>query len=415
MSVATAVTPVVQRTRTPAFCLTVAASLAMTVGASAPSPFYPVLQQHLGYSAATSTTIFAVYAGALLVTLLVVGSLSDHIGRRPIISFGFVVLAASMVTFWHADSVTALIVARIVQGTATGFLMSTLSAAVVDLEPSNRPGLAATLNSVFPLGGLALGAPISGVLLDHSTSAPAMVFGGLASLYVAIAAAACLLPETSPRHEGLLRSFVPRVGVPAAARPPFWRGAPGLVAGWATTGLYLSLGAPLVAQELGGTDHAEQGLVVAALAGVGSVTSYVCRGKSSRALTTYGTTALAAGTTFSLVGLAVGSLWVFIAAAVLAGAGVGASFLGILRSITPLAAPHERGELFAAVFVVSYLAFGGPAVLAGVAVPHIGLAQTTYLYGGLVVVLSVGACLLRALATEQQSAPDTIVRTNEAT
>ena len=31
-----------------------------------------------------------------------------------------------------------------------------------------------------------------------------------------------------------------------------------------------------------------------------------------------------------------------------------------MRSITPMAAPHERGELFAAVFVVSYLAFGIP-------------------------------------------------------
>lgn len=400
MSVVAAVTPVVHKTGAPAFVLAIAAVLAMTAGASAPSPFYPVLQQHLGYSAATSTTVFAVYVGALLVTLLIAGSVSDHIGRRPVISLGFAVLAASMVTFWHADSVTALVTARVIQGIATGFLTSTLSATVVDLEPVGRPGLGATVNSVIPLGGLAIGAPISGVVLDHSSSALAMVFGGLTALYAAIAAAAGLLPETSPRHEGLLRSFVPRVGVPTAARAPFLRGAPGLVAGWATGGLYLSLGAPIVAQQLGGTAHAVQGLVVAALTGIGSVTCYVVRGVSSRIMTIAGTTVLALGTALSLAGLAAGSLWVFLAAAVLAGSGFGASFLGIMRSITPLAAPHERGVLFAAVFVVSYVAFGLPAVVAGVAAPHIGLAQTTFVYGGLVIALSAGAAFLRAFGSD---------------
>ena len=66
-----------------------------------------------------------------------------------------------------------------------------------------------------------------------------------------------------------------------------------------------------------------------------------------------------------------------------------------MRSITPTVGPHERGELFAAVFVVSYVAFGIPAVAAGIAAPHIGLAATTYVYGGLVVVLSAAAAGLR--------------------
>ena len=66
-----------------------------------------------------------------------------------------------------------------------------------------------------------------------------------------------------------------------------------------------------------------------------------------------------------------------------------------MRSITPAAAPDERGELFASVFVVSYLAFGIPAVVAGAAAPHLGLAATTYAYGVLVVALSGTAALLR--------------------
>ena len=62
----------------------------MMAGASAPSPFYPVLAQRLGFDAIVITSVFAVYALALLLTLLAAGSLSDHVGRRPVIIAGLV-------------------------------------------------------------------------------------------------------------------------------------------------------------------------------------------------------------------------------------------------------------------------------------------------------------------------------------
>ena len=377
------------------FALALAGLLAMMAGASAPSPFYPVLQDAIGFSAATLTGIFAVYAVALLLTLLVAGSLSDHVGRRPVLSVGFTLLALSMAVFWHADSVTLLMVARIVQGMASGLLLAGLSAAVVDLEPRARPGSAATANAVVPLAGLAIGALAGGVVIQAAAAPLTGVFATLTGLYAVLALAVWLLPETSPRSDGLLRSLVPRVGVPEAARPAFLRSAPAVLAGWATGGLYLSLGAPLAAAELGGANHVEQGLVVTVLTGVGAASSYVARRRTPRQITIYGTTALALGTALTLAALATGSYWAFIAAAVVAGSGFGTAFLGIMRSITPVVGPHERGELFASVFAISYLAFGIPAVAAGLAAPHLGLATTTYVYGGLVVLLSGTAALLR--------------------
>jgi MFS family permease len=389
-----ALAPRRNRTNT-GFALGLIALVAMMTGASAPSPFYPVLQQDLGFSSATLTGIFAVYAIALLITLLIAGSLSDHAGRRPVISVGFVLLAASMVVFWHADSVGLLFLARVVQGVASGLLLSSLTAAVVDLEPEHRPGAAATFNSISPLGGLALGALIGGVVLEYSSAPLAVVFGTLTVVYAALAATVWLLPETSPRHEGVVQSLRPRVGIPLPARPAFLRSSPALVAAWATGGLYLSLGAPIVAQELGATNHVEQGLVVTALTGAGALACYVARNESPRRITIFGTTTLAGGTALTLAALAADSLWAFIVAAAVAGAGFGTSFLGIMRSITPVVGPHERGELFAAVFVVSYVSFSIPAVAAGIADPHVGLAATAYAYGGLVIVLSGTAAVLR--------------------
>ncbi|WP_353950065.1 MFS transporter [Knoellia sp. S7-12] len=388
--------------RSSGFALALVSVVALMVGASAPSPFYPVLQAELGFSAGTMTTIFGVYALALLATLLITGSLSDHIGRRPVLAAGFSILAVSMVGFWHADSVAMLLISRAVQGLAAGLLMSTMTAAVTDLEPVSRPGLAATLNSVTPLGGLAAGALIGGLVLDASaTHALTIVFASLTGVYVLMALAVLALPETSPRHEGWRRSLRPRVGIPAAARPAFQRSAPALFAGWATGGLYLSLGAPIVGQLLGGRTHLAQGSVVAVLTGTGALSSYLFRNRTPRQITIYGTAMLALGTLLTLVALRTESLTGFLLAAIVAGSGFGTSFLGIMRSISPTVGPEQRGELFSSVFVVSYLAFGLPAVAAGFAAPRLGLETTATIYGLVVVALSGAAALIRIFTTKE--------------
>lgn len=378
------------------FVVVLVALTVFLVGASAPSPFYPVLQERIGFSSVTMTLIFAVYALAMLVTLLLTGSLSDHLGRRTVITAGLLILAVSMAAFWQADSVGVLIAARVVQGLGAGLLLSSMSAAIVDLEPADRPGSGAIANSVTPLAGLAAGGVVSGVALDVAEdSALTAVFGVLTALFVLMAVAVWIAPETSARRSGVWASLRPEVGVPPEARAAFLRAVPALVAGWATSGFYLSLGAPLVAQELGGSSHVSQGLVIAALNGAGAAMCFIARGWSSRQVTLYGTTTLAAGTALTLVALAAGSLPWFLAAAVFAGTGFGASFMGVMRSVTPLAPPERRGELFAAVFVASYVAFGVPAVLAGFAVGEFGLMETAMVYGTVVVALAALAAALR--------------------
>jgi len=49
--------------------------------------------------------VFAVYAIALLAALLVFGSLSDHLGRRPVIIAALLIDAAAMVLFLLANGV----------------------------------------------------------------------------------------------------------------------------------------------------------------------------------------------------------------------------------------------------------------------------------------------------------------------
>src|ERR1700742_1519795 len=107
---------------------------AMTFSASgaAPTPLYQQYLESFGLTPFMLTVIFAAYVLSLLLALLTVGSLSDHIGRRPAILAALSMNIVAMVMFMTAESAAALIAARSVQGFATGLATTTLGAAILD-------------------------------------------------------------------------------------------------------------------------------------------------------------------------------------------------------------------------------------------------------------------------------------------
>jgi MFS family permease len=374
----------------------------MMAGASAPSPFYPVLQAKFGFEPVTISTVFAVYAVALLASLLVGGSLSDHIGRRPVLSAGFGLLALSVFLFWHADTAQAFIVSRIMQGGTSGLLLSALSATVVDLEPRHKPGSAAAWNSVSAMAGLAFGALVSGFALFLAEDGGAtLVFGALLATYLLIAGAIWCLPETSPRIPGAWASLLPRASLPRNMRRAFIYAVPVIVAGWATGGLYLSLGPAIVATQFHESSHLARGLVVVLLAGPGAVAGFLIRNRTGRSITLYGTVSLAIGSALTIGAVTMGWLWMYYLAVMVTGTGFGTAFSGALRSLLPLIQPGERAQVLAAVFVVSYSAFSVPAVVAGLIVPTLGLYATASWYTAIVALLATTAALLRRFGTRE--------------
>src|SRR5919107_3614071 len=73
--------------------------------ASAPSPLYAIFQARWRFSATSLTAVFAVYAVVLLETLLIAGSLSDYVGRRPVIVASLLVEIAAVLLFFVAGGV----------------------------------------------------------------------------------------------------------------------------------------------------------------------------------------------------------------------------------------------------------------------------------------------------------------------
>jgi MFS family permease len=369
----------------------------MLAASGVPSPLYRVYQEEFGFSSGVLTTVFGIYAFALLASLLVVGGLSDHIGRRPVLVVAFVLEAASMALFLFADGVGWLLAARVVQGLATGALTSTLGASLLDLQHPERPH-AAFINSASPGLGLSIGAVGAGLLVQFVPSPTAWVFGVLTVLFLLAAVGTVLLPESSPRVPGTLTSLIPRVHVPPSQRPAFVVALPLLVACWSVGGFYASLGPSLVADVFGIDNHLVGGLLILALNGTGILGSLALRTAPPQRALLVGALVFAVGVAGLLGALFTTSTTLLFASSIVSGFAFGAGFLGAVATITARVAPGHRAGLMASIFVVGYVAFSLPSIVAGIAVGEFGLSRTTEVYAAAVLVLALLAVtgLLRA-------------------
>jgi MFS family permease len=391
--------PGARLSRPAAFTAITAILVLFAAASSAPSPLYVVYQQEWSFSPTTLTVVFAVYVVGLLGSLLVLGALSDHIGRRPVLAAAIALEAVSLVLFLLADGVTGLAIARVAQGIATGAAFTTLAATLVDLNPEHAPGRAGLVNGVAPLSGLALGALGCGALVQFAPAPTHLVYGLLLGGMLVAAAVVTRLPETSARRAGARASLQPRVGIPVRIRAEVFAIVPIIVASWALGGLYLSLGPSVAASLFGLSSHLIGGLVVTLLCGTGAATAFALRSWPTDRILTAAAGLLAGGMVVTLSGVQADLAVLAGAGTIVAGVGFGAAALGSFGTLARLAAPDERGELMAVALVISYLAFSLPAVLAGFASTSVGLRPTAVVYG-----LGVVALGLAALAAQRMLA-----------
>ena len=377
-----------------AFAAIAAVFVTFAAASAAPSPLYVVYQHLWGFSPTTLTVVFAVYVLGLIGALLTLGALSDHVGRRPVLAAAIALEATSLALFLTAGDVTVLLVARLLQGIATGAALTTLGAALVDLNPPHAPGRAGLINGIAPVAGLAVGALGCGALVQFAPEPTHLVWALLLAAMVLAGYVVARLPETSARRAGAVASLAPKLGVPSRLRADVLALVPIIVASWAIGGLYLSLGPSVAAGVFGLTNHLVGGFVVTLLCGTGAITSYAMRKLPIPRVLTVAAALLTLGSVVSVLGLEWSSITLAAAGTVISGVGFGASALASFGTLATLAAPHERGELLAVALVIAYTAFSVPAVIAGFAATSYGLHPTALVYGSAVAVL--GALALAA-------------------
>ena len=367
-----------------AFGLLASAALTLLASSSVPTPLYATYQARWGFSDLTVTVIFGVYAVAVLASLLVFGSLSDHVGRRPLLLAGLGMQVPVMLLFAFAGDLDVLLAARVLQGLATGAALGAIGAGLVDLHPARGP----VANASALMAGTASGSLLSALFVQLLPAPTELVYLFLSAVFFLQAVGVALIGETSARIPGARAALAPRLALPSQVRGALFVAAPVLVAVWTLGGFYASLG-PSLAQLVAG-DHSMilGGAALFLLAGSGSLTVLRFHHIEARRLALLGALAIIVGSALLLAGVAERSLALFTLGIFPAGAGFGAGFQGGLRTVVAKAEPHERAGVISLVYVISYLSLGLPAIVAGTLVVDSSLPQVAEELGAAVIALA---------------------------
>jgi hypothetical protein len=245
--------------------------------------------------------------------------------------------------------------------------------------------------------GLAVGALGAAGLVQYAPDPTGLVWWLLLAAFLAGVLAVTAMPEPGGRRPGWLASLRPQVRVPRAVRPTFAAALPSLIATWALSAFYLSLGPELAAQLLHSANLLWGGLAVFLLVGVGSFTAVWVARINPRTCIVGGCLVLLAGTGLTLGAVAGSISALFLLGTAVAGLGFGPAWTGAYRLLVTDVAPGDRAGMVAAIFIVAYLSFSLPVVIAGVASQHFGIRDTALVYGAAIAVLVAVAAALTGL------------------
>ena len=340
------------------------------LGTTLPTPLYVIYQAQWHFSAAIVTVTFAVYAVAVLATLLLAGRSSDQAGRKPVLAAALACSALSTIVFILAPDVAVLIVGRILSGLSAGLMTGTATAALTELVPATASRRASLVATAANMGGLGLGPLIAGLFAQYAPHPTTLVFEVYLAVLVVAGLCLLLVPETViPRRRPALRFA--GLGIPERGRNEFIAASVAVFAAFSMLGIYAALAPTFLGNILHQNNHALQGGVVFLLLAVGTLTQLALARFNSRRVVLAGLGLLLAALALTVAALSQADMALFLAGTVVGGAAIGAVFLGSLATANRLAPPGRRSQAISAFFVACYTGLIIPVVAVGVATEFI--------------------------------------------
>jgi MFS transporter, DHA1 family, multidrug resistance protein len=159
-------------------------------------PIFPFILTQMGASGNEYGLLIALYAIMQLIFSPVWGSLSDQVGRKPVMLIGMAGVTLTLVTFGLSTQLWMLFLTRILSGVLASAMMPTAMAYVGDCSSEQERG-----DAIGKLGGAAalgviLGPGIGGWLAGGSLTLPFFIAAGLSLVSTVLIAE--ILPESLP-------------------------------------------------------------------------------------------------------------------------------------------------------------------------------------------------------------------------
>lgn len=354
-----------------AFVVATASFAAVFASAGTPIPLYGLLRADDGYGDSDFAYASVGYFVAAVASLLILGRLSNHVGRKPLALTALAATAVGAALLPVAHDPWIFIAARILQGLAAGVAPSTIGAYVIDTAPQKPRWLPALITASTPMLGIPLGAITSGIIVETTAQPRWIAAGVLVAVLVALMALVALSPETMSRTAGAWRSLRPRLHVPAGAGRVLLAAGTAAIATWSLGGFYQAFAPTIASQYLGTDDALVAGIVFSSM----MVLNPVGGPLAARLSPTVG---VRAGMTLFLVALASlvlalhqGAIVPFLVASLTVGIAQGVAGTSAMRALVGGLAPHERAGLLATVYLMSYGGTAVPGLISGQLAPHV--------------------------------------------
>ena len=133
----------------------------MFVATTLPTPLYVIYEHTFGFSRVTQTLVYAVYVVGNLVALLLLGRISDIVGRRKVSLAAIAVAVVSTLLFLFASGTGWLFWARILNGLAIGLTAGTGTAWITELDPDQDRSRASFITTSSNFLGPATGSSLA--------------------------------------------------------------------------------------------------------------------------------------------------------------------------------------------------------------------------------------------------------------
>ncbi|GAB7186975.1 MFS transporter [Kitasatospora sp. Ki12] len=378
--------------------LVAAAAFAVCMaGTTLPTPLYGLYQDEIGFSELTVTVVFAVYALGVIGVLLLVGNVSDTVGRRPVLLCGLGFAACSAGVFLAADDVPLLLIGRLLSGFSAGLFTGTGTAYVLELAPPGRRARAGFVATAANMGGLGCGTLLSGVLAEYAPDPLVLPFVVHLVLVAGSFALTLRLPETVAGARPLRTARPDRPSLPPEVRRVFVPAGIAAFAGFSLLGVFTSVSPAFLGTDLGVHNHAVVGLIVFTAFFASTLGQLLVPRLGTARAIPLGCLVLIAGLALLAVSLAWTVLAPLVLSALVGGAGQGMALRGAVGEVAAASPAEHRGGALSALFVVAYFGISVPVIGVGLLTGPVGLAHAGLVFAACMAVLAAasGAYLLR--------------------
>jgi MFS family permease len=351
--------------------------------AGTPIPLYNTYRAEDGVTNADLAVVSVGYFVAAATSLLTLGRLSNHLGRRPVAVAALASAALSSLVLMGTHGVLALFIARLLQGMACGVASSGIGSYVIEIAPERPRWLPAAITGSAPMVGIPIGALTCGALVEYGPAPRILIHALMATALVVCALLTLASPETRKPRRGAIASLRPRLQIPAHCRRLVFATGAAFVATWSLGGFYQAFAPPLAAEHLGTANALTAATIFASVMVLNPLGAPLSGRLSAVTSLRAGMMLFMAALSGITLSLHAESVLPFIGASLVVGLAQGMALTGAIRALLARTQAGERAGLLSTLYLIGYCAAAIPAMIAREFTGTMNLSQIALGYAAL--------------------------------